>query len=239
MKRSWILNLVIYCSLVAIGPIALGQNATPTALQSQDKGVGSTSTSKIESKAATLNSGDVSLEFSRVYVRVGKVGMGHEHGVIGKLKEGSMSLQTDRGKLVFDMSTFDADSKSARKYVGLEGDTAESTRKQVNANMRSDDVLAVSRFPTAQFDVSKVETQNKTNSKGNNIITITGDFTLHGTKKPVTIVGDVESKDGWYHVRGSFSILQSDFGIKPYSKMLGAVGVADKLEIFGDIWVVP
>ncbi len=33
------------------------------------------------------------------------------------------------------MNSFDADTDAARRYLGLEGSTDESTRKQVNANM--------------------------------------------------------------------------------------------------------
>jgi hypothetical protein len=38
-------------------------------------------------------------------------------------------------------------------------------------------------------------------------------------------------------LRGNFTILQSDFGITPYKAALGAVGVADELKIWGDIWI--
>ena len=62
---------------------------------------------------------------------------------------------------------------------------------------------------------------------------------LHGTTRPLEFVADVELVKGWQHAGGAFTILQSDYGIKPYSKMLGAVGVADKLEIFGDLYVAP
>lgn len=39
------------------------------------------------------------------------------------------------------------------------------------------------------------------------------------------------------HVRGRFAVLQTQYGIKPFSKGLGAIGVADELQIWGDLWV--
>ena len=48
-----------------------------------------------------------------------------------------------------------------------------------------------------------------------------------------------EPKKGWHHLRGRFAIKQSDFKIAPYSTGLGAIGVADELTIFGDLWVRP
>jgi hypothetical protein len=49
----------------------------------------------------------------------------------------------------------------------------------------------------------------------------------------------LEVKDGWHHLRGKFAIRQTDFGIKPYTKAFGAVGIKDELVIQGDLWVVP
>jgi hypothetical protein len=40
------------------------------------------------------------------------------------------------------------------------------------------------------------------------------------------------------HLRGRFSLVQSQFGITPYSTALGAIGVADELKVWGDLWVV-
>jgi len=65
------------------------------------------------------------------------------------------------------------------------------------------------------------------------------DFTLHGKTRHVESICDLELKDGWYHLRGNFKIRQSDYEIKPYSKMLGTIGVADELVIHGDLWIVP
>ena len=55
----------------------------------------------------------------------------------------------------------------------------------------------------------------------------------------IEILCDLEEKDGWHHVRSGFRILQADYGIKPFSKILGAVGVTDELIIYGDLWLVP
>ena len=46
---------------------------------------------------------------------------------------------------------------------------------------------------------------------------------------------EIEHKDGRIRVLGSFTIKQTDFGIKPYSKAFGTIGVADELTIYGDV----
>ena len=194
--------------------------------------------------ASSISSGDLELATSRVYVRVGKVGLGHEHGASCRLKSGSLHLsQPDAsgsyGKLVFDMSSFEADSDAARKYVGLEGTTDETTRKQVNENLQGKEVLDVADHPTATFEAKRITKLDELSKRGLPKYKFEGDFSLHGTTKPLEFAADVEVVKGWNHVRGGFAILQSAYGIKPYSKMLGAVGVTDRLLIYGDLIVAP
>ena len=40
-------------------------------------------------------------------------------------------------------------------------------------------------------------------------------------------------------MRGTVELKQTDFGIKPYSKLFGAVGVSDELRVYGEIWIRP
>ena len=65
-----------------------------------------------------------------------------------------------------------------------------------------------------------------------------GEFDLHGVRRPLKVVATVERVENAVHVRGKFNIKQSDHGIKPYSKFLGTVRVADELTIWGDLWLL-
>ena len=110
--------------------------------------------------APGIKSGDVELGLSRVYVKVGKVGLGHEHAASGKIKSGSLHLDKPDasgsfGTLVFDMTTFEADSESARAYIGLPGKTDDDTKKKVNENMLGKEVMDVAKYPTATFEAKK------------------------------------------------------------------------------------
>jgi polyisoprenoid-binding protein YceI len=183
--------------------------------------------------------GSVDLDRSRVYIFVGKTGFGHEHGVVGQLQSGQVLLGSgkDAGSLVFDMKTFSADSKEARKYVGLSGETDADTRKQVDANMLGKDVLNVAKFPTATFQIKSALPAKAAPGNKASTFTLDGAFTLHGVEKPLKLVCTASpTKEGW-HVTTKFKVRQTDFGITPFSKALGAVGVADELVIFGDLMV--
>ncbi len=184
---------------------------------------------------------EVQLEASRIFVFADKTGLGHQHAVEARLLSSTLVLGADQaaGKLVFDMASFDADTERARKRLGLKGTTDEATRSAVNENMHSAAVLDVAKYPTATFEIASAKATGAFTSSGNPTYLLEGNFTLHGTTKPQAITVHAEQVRGWLHVRGGFAINQSAFGIKPYTKALGAIGVADELKIYGELFVVP
>jgi polyisoprenoid-binding protein YceI len=186
-----------------------------------------------------LEPGQIDIEQSRVYVHVYKTGLGHEHGVEGQLKSGWVSLPATKnaGEIIFDMASFSADTDAARRVVGLEGTTDANTRVEVTHNMLGPDVLDVKKFPTATFKINSVRRLPARRPNAAQQFELAGDFTLHGTTKAVALVADASTANGLMRLQGSFSILQSDYGITPFSKALGAVGVADRLTISGDLRV--
>jgi len=213
-------------SLQAQDPKKLPPNAVPA---------------KTDSPPAPHNPGDVILEQSRVYIFVGKTGFGHEHAVVGKLKSGSIVLgRAERaGGLIFDMTSFDADSAEARKYIGLQGETDKDTRQQVNANMRSKDVLDTANFPTALLKIDATKELQPAPGPQAARYELTGSFVLHGVKKPLKLMCEVTNEKNGYRVKTVFTIKQTDYGITPFSKALGTVGVTDELKIYGDVLIAP
>ena len=183
--------------------------------------------------------GDLELAHSRVYMLVGATGLGHEHGVEGRLSSGRLDLgaQQNAGGLVFDMNSLTAETAAARKYVGLAGETDASTRQQVNDNMRGAKVLDVANFPTAELVIDTATVQQPAQPGGPQTVVLDGRFTLHGVPRKIRIPAEAEVVNGMIHIRGSCSILQTQFGITPFTKLLGAVGVADQVKIFGDLWL--
>lgn len=188
---------------------------------------------------APLAPSEIDTTISRVYVHVDKTGFGHEHGVVSLLRSGHLALgaNQDAGELVFDMTSFQADTDEARKYVGLEGSTDASTRQQVNANMLGPDVLDVKQYPTAVFKVTSIQPIRSRRPNAPQQLQLDGDFTLHGTTNKISLIANPIPANGYTRLVGHFSILQSDYGIKPFRKALGAVGVADRLTIWGDLWI--
>ena len=192
-----------------------------------------------QSSNTPLAPGDLDTALSRIYVHVDKTGFGHEHGVEAKLKSGRLQLGANQnvGEIVIDMTSFSADTDEARRYVGLDGSTDPGTRKEVNNNMLGPDVLDVQKYPTATFKVNSIQPVKAKRPNAPPQLQIDGDFTLHGKTNKLTVVADSAKVNGYTRIYGTFSILQSDYGITPFRKALGAVGVADRLTIWGELWV--
>ncbi len=181
--------------------------------------------------------GEVDTDGSRIYVFVGKTGLGHDHGIVGRLVSGRVILDAPQnaGQLVFDMQSLLADTPEARKALGLAGETDASTRKQTTANMLGPDVLDVAHHPTATFDIESALRPQRPVNGAKPTVDLVGTFTLHGVARKVVIPAEVGAAGRVLRLIGSFRIKQTDFGIKPYKKFGGVVGVADELVIHGDI----
>jgi polyisoprenoid-binding protein YceI len=103
--------------------------------------------------------------------------------------------------------------------------------------MRGDSVLDVAKFPAASFTIKQIKKLDKPSQRNLPRIQLDGDFLLHGVTRPIQVVAEVEEKNGWTHLMGGFTMLQSQFGITPFKKAFGAVGVADQLSVWGDLWI--
>lgn len=190
--------------------------------------------------AGQLAPGEVDLNGSRVYVFVGKTGLGHDHAVAGSLRSGRLRLGVadQAGKLVFDMRSFRADTPEARKVLGLPGATDEGTRKQVDDNMLGPAVLDVDKHPTATFEIRSSLPSARQPTAGKTAYDLVGSFTLRGATRSVTIRAEAEAAGEFVRLWGGFAIKQTDFRMKPFAKFGGVVGVADELKIYGDIRVL-
>lgn len=188
-----------------------------------------------QTRAMTPKNGEIDTDLSRVYVFVDKTGFGHQHGVVGRLKGGYIRAGTNApGKLLFDMASFRADTQEARRRVGVEGAASHQEQEEVTANMQGEAVLDVAHFATAYFVVNTIRRYDEGGLKQ---FALEGNFTLHGVTQPLNLTAIAEHDRGYLHLKGQFRLKQSDYGIRPFRKALGAVGVADMLTVYGDLWI--
>ncbi|MEM1067299.1 MAG: YceI family protein [Planctomycetota bacterium] len=185
--------------------------------------------------------GSINLEHSRVFSFVEGKGMGHSHGVEAKLKPSRLVLgaSVDAGSFVFDMQSFDVDTPRSRQVVGLSGEASRWARKKVNAEMHGPKILNTSRFPTAEFKIDAAVADGVESKSRKPKYILSGTFTLVGQSRKISFPVTAQEEKGWIHIRGKFAFKQSDYGIEPFSKAFGAMGVADTITVTGDLWVAP
>jgi polyisoprenoid-binding protein YceI len=190
-------------------------------------------------RATPPDGSQIDVKRSRVYVRVGKLGLGHEHGVEGRFKSGWLRLDAadNAGELIFDLSTFTADTAAARKYVSLPALTDAVNPQVVTQTLRGHEVLDVQKHPTATYIVRSSKAVMPAAGEPITAYELDGDFDLHGVRRPLKVQASIQRVESALRVHGRFVIKQSDFGIKPYTKFLGTVRVADELTIWGDAWL--
>ncbi len=151
-----------------------------------------------------------------------------------------MMVSTVRGKLGKVSGNVQLDDKDVTRStveatIDVAGiDTGEPSRDN---HLKSPDFFDVAKYPTITFKTTRIK-------KGaGNHLTITGDLTLHGVTKPVTLAvtyAPTEAKDPQGHVkRGATAtarINRKDFGLN-WNKALetGGVIVGDEVEITLDV----
>lgn len=178
---------------------------------------------------------------SRVYVRVDPATrLGHAHGIVGLLTSGII-VPDGPSELVFDLTSFQADTPEARQTVGLDPKASRSDARKVTTNMLGPDVLDATRYPRAAFTIAAFAPLDGQAVGTVGRYQVDGRFNLHGVARPLRFTATLERAEspGKLRLRGAFALLQTDYGIQPYSALGGLVRVANALQIWGDVLLTP
>lgn len=136
-----------------------------------------------------------------------------------------MGISTVRGtftKLSGNAQYDPANTSNDSVQVTIETASVDTRVEMRDNDLRSDHFFDVQKYPTMIFRSTKVE------SAGNGKLKITGDLTIRGVTKPVTLDVDGPSKsvdDGHGHlhmgVSGTGTLNRTDFGMTGYQGMVG------------------
>lgn len=153
-----------------------------------------------------------------------------------KFKVRHLGISNVYGQITGAKGTLKSDDKDATKLamdVTLDVATINTNDAKRDGHLKSEDFFDATKFPTITFKSKKVS-----KGKGGKL-TITGDLTMHGVTKEVSI-NDADLtkpiKDPWGNTRrglsGMTTIDRKDFGIK-WNKALdnGGLAVSDSVEI--------
>ncbi|MDP2339772.1 MAG: YceI family protein [Deltaproteobacteria bacterium] len=171
---------------------------------------------------------------SSVVIQVFKDGaaaaLAHDHVVEARDLSGTIvgdgvDATTAKVEVTAQTASFINDDTKMRTKYGLDGEISEKDRKAVEENMKSKDQLDIKGFPTVKFSSTSVT------KAADGKLTLNGKLTLHGVTKDVTMPVDVKMAPDSLSGTATFRAKTSDYGIKPYSALLGAVKNKDEIVI--------
>jgi polyisoprenoid-binding protein YceI len=148
------------------------------------------------------------------------------HMMISNVRGGFSSV---KGTVEYDA----ANPGSSSVDIEIDANTIKTLDESRDAHLKSADFLDTEKYPTITFKSTKIA------STGDGETSVTGDLTIHGTTKPVTLKVEgpsAESKDPWGNIRVGASatakIKRSDYGLT-WNAALEAGGfmVGDDLKI--------
>jgi polyisoprenoid-binding protein YceI len=181
-------------------------------------------------------------ERTRLAVRTHRDGIGsglaHDHVVEATEVTGRVEYDADRpdaSSVTVEARTASlrVDEPAARRRLGVEGDLSENQRADVSQAMRAADQLDVARHPTIRFASTRVVPE------GDGRLRVTGTLTLRGVTREVTFPATVALEGGALRGRATLTFLQSSFGYRPYSALLGAIRNKDEVSLHVDLVAIP
>jgi polyisoprenoid-binding protein YceI len=142
------------------------------------------------------------------------------------------------GKVTGEVVLDDKDVKNVSANVQIDASTIDTREPKRDAHLKSPDFFDVAKYPTITFKSTKVEKAGKGKFK------VTGDLTMHGVTKPVTLsvdsaTGDVNDIMGGISRGASLTgkLNRKDWGLTWNKPLAAAGGVLVGDEVSLDIQV--
>jgi polyisoprenoid-binding protein YceI len=155
---------------------------------------------------------------------------GHNHVMTAKRLAGQAWIHSQFERSGFDISfqvrDLIVDDADARRAAGNDfpPEIPQSDKDGTRTNMLKPEVLDVERFPEVRVQATSVHGDLQ-------LPQIVAGITIKDVRREVTIPVTLSVEQSRLSAQGEFEILQSDFGIKPFSAGLGALQVQDRLHI--------
>jgi polyisoprenoid-binding protein YceI len=148
--------------------------------------------------------------------------VGHDLTIDLTRWSGTITVSGEDSGAVVD-ARLDLTSLSIREGTGGVKPLTDSDRKDIVKHAGK--TLGSDRYPSATFTASIGSVSGDGGEVG-------GELTLHGTTNPIR-VNVSAAGEGQY--RGTATIVQSEYGIKPYTGFFGALKVRDSVDVEFDV----
>jgi polyisoprenoid-binding protein YceI len=176
----------------------------------------------------------VDAERSVVTVEVRRAGplgrLGHNHVVTSRRLAGRAwvgATPAESGFVIrLPVASLVVDDPTVRAAAGpdFEGEVSDSARQGTYANMTRPEVLDLAQYPDVEVHAPTLEgTWDQPRAQAQ--------VTIRGVTRTVAIPLQLRRDDATVTASGHFAVLQSDFGITPFSIAAGAIQVADEVRV--------
>jgi len=170
---------------------------------------------------------------SQVLIFVYRAGLlarlGHDHVVASHDVTGYIlwadAPDVARADLHVPLATLTVDEAELRAAAGFETVPSDDDIAGTRDNM-------LASIDAAAFPVLRVLITRQAAGSGDpSAVTLHAEVTLHGVSHSFPVTVELERDADRLRVSGSFDVLQSDFGIRPFSVFGGALAVRDRLDV--------
>lgn len=138
------------------------------------------------------------------------------------------------GNLAFDPQAPERSSVEvsldAASLRDQEPELSAKDRATVEQQVHSPRILDTQRYPDIRFTADRLEDLHRLDAQHIQGVLI-GSLELHGQKQPLRIPIEATWGSQGLDATGNVSFLQSEFGISPYKKFLGAIAVQDRVRV--------
>jgi polyisoprenoid-binding protein YceI len=183
--------------------------------------------------AAQLRSYTIDAHASSLQVLLRRRGLfsalAHDHvlvaqGFAGRVSVDPADLSRSALQVTIPVASLQVDPPEARKALGLEGTLDDADRAKVRESMLAPDQLDAARSPRVTATLAGVSGQLPA-------LVLAVRVRIREVERLLSIPAQVELAGDELHASGEASLLQSVFGIVPYSTLLGAVAVQDRVVV--------
>jgi polyisoprenoid-binding protein YceI len=156
--------------------------------------------------------------------------LGHNHVMTANKLAGQVWIHPEFEKSGFDISFHVADlivdDADARRDAGSDfpPEIPQSDKDATRANMLKAEVLDAERFPDIRVQATSVHGSSDAPK-------IVAGVTIKDVRREIEVPSSLSANSSQLTAKGEFDILQSEFGIKPFSVGLGTLQVQDRLHI--------
>lgn len=113
--------------------------------------------------------------------------------------------------------------------LAVTDDISNKDRQEIERQMHND-VLEVDSHPEIVYECPRVSSVQQI-SEGSYSVSMNGELTLHGVTRSQPVAARVTMKGEVLRAIGDFSILQSDYEIRPASAVGGTIKLKDELKL--------